>query len=101
MQNNRETDLAEKRTGLAFERTSLAFERTALANSQTFLAYSRTAIALFAAGIGMFEFVSNQTIITIGIVMMVAAPIVMIIGIVHYFRVKKKITVLMNEAEED
>jgi len=33
--------------------------------------------------------------------MMIAAPIVMIIGIVHYFRVKKKITVLINEVEED
>lgn len=101
MQSNRETDLAEKRTGLAFERTSLAFERTALANSQTLLAYCRTAIAVFAAGIGMFEFVSNQTIVTIGVIMMIAAPIIAIVGVVHYFRVKKKITILIDEMEED
>jgi len=101
MEKNRETDLAEKRTGLAFERTSLAFERTSLANSQTLLAYSRTAIAVLAAGIGMFEFIDNQTIVTLGIIMMAVAPVIMIIGVVHYFTVRKKIRYLIDGMEDE
>ena len=86
------TELAEKRTGMATARTDLAYERTALTNSQTFLAYARTAIATFAAGIGMFEFVSNDAIVKTGIALMAASPIIMIIGIVHFFVVRKRIS---------
>ncbi len=100
MEKNRETELAEKRTGLSVERTSLAFERTALANSQTLLAFSRTAIAVFAAGIGMFEFINNQTIVGIGIVLMGVSPIIMIVGIVQYIKVRTKINGLKDEMEE-
>jgi len=85
------TDLAELRTGMATERTDLAYERTALTNSQTFLAYCRTAIGTFAAGIGMFEFINNADIIHIGMGMMVASPIIVIVGIVHYIRVRRRI----------
>lgn len=101
MEPSRETQLAEKRTGLSVERTSLAFERTSLANSQTLLSYSRTAIAVFAAGIGMFEFIDNQTIVNIGIALMICSPIIMIIGVVHYIRVRNKINQLMNEMEDE
>lgn len=85
------TSLAEQRTGLATERTDLAYERTALANSQTLLAYMRTAIATFAAGIGMFEFISSQTIVRIGIALMVAAPVIVIIGVIHFLVVRRRI----------
>ena len=101
MDKSRETELAEKRTGLSVERTSLAFERTSLANSQTLLSYSRTAIAVFAAGIGMFEFINDQTIVNIGIAMMVVSPIIMAVGIVHYFRVRNRINYLLNEMEDE
>lgn len=101
MEKSRQTELAEKRTGLSVERTNLAFERTALANSQTLLSYSRTAIAVFAAGIGMFEFISNQTIVGIGIALMAASPVIMIIGVVHYIRVRKKINMLVDEMEDE
>ena len=85
------TDLAEIRTGMAGERTDLAYERTALTNSQTFLAYCRTAIGMFAAGIGMFEFINNPNIIHIGIAMMIASPLVVVVGIIHFFRVRHRI----------
>lgn len=101
MEKNRETELAEKRTGLSVERTSLAFERTSLANSQTLLSYSRTAIAVFAAGIGMFEFINNQTIVNIGIALMIISPIIMIIGVVEYVKVRNKIKKLKNEMEDE
>ena len=90
------TELSELRTGMATERTDLAYERTALTNSQTFLAYCRTAIGTFAAGIGMFEFINNPEIIHIGMGLMVASPIIVIIGVVHFLRVHHR---LEREAE--
>ncbi|MBE6045508.1 MAG: DUF202 domain-containing protein [Clostridiales bacterium] len=90
------TELSELRTGMATERTDLAYERTALTNSQTFLAYCRTAIGTFAAGIGMFEFINNPEIVHIGMGLMVASPIIVIIGAVHFLRVRHR---LEQEAE--
>ena len=85
------TDLAELRTGMATERTDMAYERTALTNSQTFLAYCRTAIGTFAAGIGMFEFINNPEFIRIGIALMIASPIIVVVGVVHFFRVRGRL----------
>lgn len=85
------TDLAELRTGMATERTDLAYERTALTNSQTFLAYCRTAIGTFAAGIGMFEFINNPDIIHVGMGLMAASPAIVIIGGIHFLRVRHRI----------
>ncbi len=90
------TELSELRTGMATERTDLAYERTALTNSQTFLAYCRTAIGTFAAGIGMFEFINNPEIVRIGMGLMVASPIIVIIGAIHFLRVRHR---LEREAE--
>ena len=86
------TEMAHERTSMAQERTDMAFERTALSNSQTLLAYIRTAIAAFAAGIGMFEFVSHPVIIKIGIAFMTVGPIILVVGFVHYFIVRRKMS---------
>ena len=85
------TELSELRTGMATERTDLAYERTALTNSQTFLAYCRTAIGTFAAGIGMFEFINNANIIHIGMGLMSISPVIVILGAVHFFRVRHRL----------
>ena len=85
------TELSELRTGMATERTDLAYERTALTNSQTFLAYCRTAIGTFAAGIGMFEFINNANIVHIGVGLMIASPIIVIVGTIHFFRVRHRL----------
>lgn len=84
------TALAQERTAMAVEQTELAFERTALTNAQTLLSYTRTAIALLAAGIGMFEFVNNNAIITLGVAIMLLAPIVEAIGLIHFFLVRRR-----------
>ena len=91
------TEMAQERTEMAQYRTELAIERTALSNSQTFLAYFRSAIAAFAAGIGMFEFISQPFIVEIGIAFMAVAPVVLVIGIVHFFMVRKKINRWQHE----
>ena len=49
----------------------------------------------------MFEFIDNQTIVNIGIALMICSPIIMIIGVVHYIRVRNKINQLMNEMEDE
>ncbi len=85
------TAMSEERTSMAHDRTDLALERTALANSQSLLSYVRTAIAIFAAGVGFFEFINNDTITTIGIVMMGISPAVLVVGFIHYCRAKKNI----------
>ena len=85
------TARASERTAMAMERTTMALERTALANSQTFLAYVRTAIGVLAAGIGMFEFVNDETIIRLGIIIMFISPVIVGIGIIHYILVRKKL----------
>lgn len=85
------TAMTQERTAMAIEQTVMAYERTTLTNTQTLLSYTRTAIGLLAAGIGMFEFVNNQTIITLGILIMLLAPIVEIIGVIHFFLTRRKL----------
>ena len=85
------TSMAKKRTGMAQIRTDMAFERTELSNSQTLLSYFRTAVAIFAAGIGMFEFITRPVIVQIGIGFMAVSPFILIVGVVHYFIVRKRI----------
>ena len=94
------TAMAEERTAMAIERTVMAFERTSLTNSQTLLAYTRTAIALLAAGIGMFEFVNNQTIVTLGVIIMLLAPGLEAIGLIHFLLVRRKLKALNPEPKD-
>ncbi len=94
------TNMAKKRTSMAQIRTDMAFERTELSNSQTLLSYLRTAIAVFAAGIGMFEFLSDPTIVQIGIIMMAVSPVILIVGVVHFFIVRKRINQWKEETDK-
>lgn len=85
------TAMTQERTAMAIEQTIMAYERTMLTNAQTLLSYTRTAIGLLAAGIGMFEFVNNQTIITLGMLIMLLAPVVEIIGLIHFFLTRRQL----------
>lgn len=89
-------EMAYERTTMSGERTEMAYERTALANSQTLLAYFRTAIGMLAAGVGMFEFVNNDNIIFLGGVVMCLAAAIAAIGVVHYFRVQRKLAKIIK-----
>ncbi len=91
------TEMASERTAMAIERTEMAFERTRLTNSQTLLAYCRTAIGFLAAGIGMFEFVNNETITHLGILISAIAPIIVGIGITHFILVRRKLHRISEE----
>ena len=95
------TSLAEERTNMAEERTAMALERTALANSQTLLSYMRTAIGALAAGIGMFEFVNNEAITTLGLIIMLISPVIAGIGAIHYILVRRKLRITLATKKPD
>lgn len=71
-------------------RDYLALERTRLANTRTLLAYSRTAIGSFGAGAGIVKLLEYPEVTPVGYVLMVIAPIIMVIGVVHFIRVARK-----------
>ena len=86
-------------------RDYLAKDRTMLANERTFLAFLRTAIGFAGAGVACIKLVSEQTVVTIGILTLVISPIILIYGLVRYLAVRKRIqsipdNYLLYEPEE-
>lgn len=71
--------------------SELSIERTAMANRRTFLAYIRSAIGLIVAGAGLLKFTQSTWWVTLGIVMLVLTPIVLVMGIIDYMKVSKLI----------
>lgn len=69
----------------------LAIERTKLANERTFLAYFRTFIVILGTGITILkiEFFSDLKIF--GWILLIISPIILAIGILRLFRVKRTI----------
>ncbi|WKN32654.1 DUF202 domain-containing protein [Porifericola rhodea] len=72
-------------------RDLLAVERTKLANERTFLAYFRTAVALFGAGLGIVELDYFKEYTTLGFVLLLAAVLTLVVGIIRIIQVKKVI----------
>lgn len=83
MQNTEESQLTT--------RDWLAIERTKLANERTFLAYFRTFIVFLGSGITIIKLEWFSDIKSFGIVLLSCSPILLIIGIVRLFYVKKLI----------
>lgn len=76
-------------------RDHLALDRTALASERTFLSYVRTALGLFSSGIACVKFILDSPLIYVaGMVMLVAAPIVFIYGLVRFTTIRDKLSVL-------
>lgn len=71
--------------------SELSIERTKLANKRTFLAYLSAAVGLVVAGAGLMKFIRVYAWIAIGWVCIGLAPLVLIMGIVDYLRVKSLI----------
>lgn len=71
-------------------RDYLALERTRLANTRTLLAYARTAIGSFGAGVGLVKLIDMPEVVPLGYALMIAAPFVMALGVVHALRVSKR-----------
>lgn len=69
----------------------LAIERTKLANERTFLAYFRTFLVILGTGITLLKIELFEDLKTFGIVLIAIALIILIIGIIRLFAVKRTI----------
>ena len=82
----------EKKTKEQLSRTdSLAIERTRLANERTFLAYFRTFIVFLSSGFAILKMEVLQEIRDIGYFLTILAPILLFVGVVRFFYVKRQV----------
>ena len=69
----------------------LAIERTKLANDRTFLAYFRTFIVILGTGITILKLEMFSDLKSFGLILIIIAPILLIIGVFRLLRVKRTI----------
>ena len=69
----------------------LAIERTKLANERTFLAYFRTFIVFLGSGFTILKLEFLTELKSLGIMLLIIAPIILLIGLIRLFRVKSTI----------
>jgi putative membrane protein len=69
----------------------LALERTRLANERTFLAYFRTFIVFLSSGLAILKLNVLSDIKIIGYYLLVVAPILLLIGVLRFFYVRKQL----------
>ena len=72
-------------------RDYLALERTRLANERTFLAYFRTFVVMLSSGFAIIKMEFLQEIKELGLAFIIIAPLILSIGIVRLFYVKRRI----------
>ena len=72
-------------------RDKLAIDRTRLANERTFLAYFRTFIVLFGSGAAILKLEVLSEIRNLGYFFIIASPLLLLIGIIRFFYVRKHI----------
>ena len=72
-------------------REKLALQRTVLANQSTFLAFLRTAMYFLIAGLSLKNLLKIENSMLIEIALFSVSGIILIIGIVNYFKHKKSI----------
>jgi len=70
---------------------TLAVERTRLANERTLLAYVRTFIILLSSGLAIVQLNFLHRINYLGIALLTIAPLVLTVGLVSFFHMRKKL----------
>ena len=81
-------------------RDKLAMDRTLLANERTFLAYLRTFIGLIGTGFALWKLIDIYWARVVSVILLAAAPFVLVIGIFRYIRTEKKLKIITGPAEE-
>lgn len=81
----------EKKKALLKRTDALAIERTRLANERTFLAYFRTFIVFLSSGFAILKMEVLQEIRDIGYFLTILAPLLLLVGIVRFFYVKRQV----------
>ena len=74
----------------------LAIERTRLANERTFLAYFRTFIVLLSSAIAILKLQVLEDIRFLGYALLVVSPILLLVGILRFFYMKKHLKGFYN-----
>lgn len=69
----------------------LAIERTKLANERTFLAYFRTFVVFLGTGLTVLKVEFFSDLKAFGMALLIMSPIILIVGIIRLFKVKKTI----------
>jgi putative membrane protein len=72
-------------------RDKLAIDRTVLANERTLLSYFRSFVVMISSGAAILKVELLEELETLGFVLVIIAPLLLLIGIVRYFRVRKVI----------
>lgn len=72
-------------------REKLALERTVLANQSTFLAFLRTSMYFLVAGVSINNLTNVKSGKTIELVFILISVLLLVFGIVNFFRQRKKI----------
>jgi len=72
-------------------RDFLAADRTVLANERTLLSYIRTGISLIVVGISLIKLFDDIFTYILGVIFMIASVFQIIIGIIRYKKMNKKI----------
>ena len=81
----------DKETPPLITRDWLAIERTKLANERTFLAYFRTFIVFLGTGFTIMKLEFFSELKPFGIVLLCISPIILLIGLIRLFQVKRTI----------
>lgn len=74
-------------------REKLALQRTVLANQSTFLSFLRTSMYFLMAGLTLQNLFQNKKYDFFEILLFIISAVVLVLGIINYFRHKKWIKV--------
>ncbi|WP_224491558.1 YidH family protein [Robertkochia flava] len=74
----------------------LALDRTRLANERTFLAYFRTFIVFISSGLAIVKLDILEDIKWLGILLTIVGPVMLVIGTIRFFYVKRHLKKLYN-----
>lgn len=75
----------------------LAIDRTKMANERTFLAYFRTFIVFLSSAVAIIKLEVLQEIIFLGYALLMVSPILLLIGIWRFFRMKRHLKKFYRE----
>ncbi len=79
----------------------LAIDRTKLANERTFLAFFKSFVVMLSSGIAIINIQYLKTIYFLGLILMIIPFLILIYGIIHYFRVNKRIDLYLTPVAND
>ncbi len=75
----------------------LTIEMTYLSNERSILAYLRTFMVFLSSGVAIIEIETLENYNIIAYILLSLAPIILIVGIIRFFTVKKAVKKIVDE----